>query len=107
SALAGHSAPYEYLGQRVISGHLATGTRITAPNTRGMPVGTVVTEVWTADDIGLPVLTIQKSPAGETIQKYENIHVGDPDTQVFTIPLGYTVSQRVPASATAPSRSPE
>lgn len=56
-----------------------------------------MTEVWTADEIGLPVLMTQTAPGAETTQKFENIQLGEPDPQLFVIPAGYNVQQATPA----------
>jgi hypothetical protein len=87
----------EALGQATISGQAATGTRITRSNPLGLKVGVIVTEVWTADEIGLPVLMTQTAPGAETTQKFENIQLGEPDPQLFVIPAGYNVQQATPA----------
>jgi hypothetical protein len=86
----------EDLGEATISGHLATGKRITTPNPTGLKLGVITTEVWTAADLGVAVLMTQRSPTGTTTQRFENIVLGDPDPQLFTIPAGYNVRQQEP-----------
>ncbi len=71
----------EVRGQLVINGHIAIGRRFVRANPSGFKIGTVTTEVWTAPDIGLPILIKQKSPTGENcsaIRKHLDWRPGQP-----------------------------
>jgi hypothetical protein len=88
----------EDLGEATLGGQRAFGRRVISPNPFGTKVGSVTTEVWTVPEIGLTVLMKQTSPAGETEQRYDNIRLGEPDSNLFVIPNNYSVRNSIPAT---------
>lgn len=91
----------EDLGTSVINGYSAHGRRITSPNPSGLKLGVVITEVWTSTELGLPLLMKQTSLAGETVQEFQNIQLGEPSADLFAVPPGYNVRQ----STAVPTKS--
>jgi hypothetical protein len=89
------------LGQQVIEGVTATGTRTTtviAAGTIGneQPI-TIVSEQWFSDDLGMLVLTRHNDPrVGETTYRLINISRNEPDRSLFQVPADYTVQDRPP-----------
>lgn len=87
----------EQLGTKVIEGFTVTGTR----RTNITPAGSVGNdqpivsslETWFSNDLQTYLLTIFKHPLiGESTHKLVNIHVGDPDPQLFQVPADYAVT---------------
>jgi hypothetical protein len=86
----------EDLGSQVVNGVSATGTRITAT----IPAGAMgnqqaiqsVREVWTATDLKIPVLVKATDPHGNTVAQVTNIVQGEPDSSLFQVPTGYTMT---------------
>jgi hypothetical protein len=86
------------LGDKTIGGVRVTGIRVE----HAMPVGrmgnekpiTVVAEQWFSTELGVMVLTTQKSSVGtETTTKLEQIVRTEPDASMFVVPPGYTVRE--------------
>ena len=82
---------FEDLGESVMGGFQVKGQRITAPNPTGLKLGMLVTEIWMAPELFLPIYSKQTLPEHQTVQEYMNIRLGEPDPVVFEIPTGYTV----------------
>jgi hypothetical protein len=77
------------LGEATVEGHPVRKKRIEpADNTshHGQK-----TEIWTATDIHMPVFVKATGPDRTTTREYRNIHVADPDPQVFEIPRDYRI----------------
>ena len=99
SASGGGKTARESLGQQLIEGVTAAGTRsITV-----IPAGAIgnaqeiriVSEQWFSPDLEVLVLTRHSDPrVGETIYRLTNIVRADPDPALFTVPADYTVKQR-------------
>jgi hypothetical protein len=88
----------ENLGLQTINGVAATGHRIT----RTIPAGAMgnaqpiqsVREVWTSNDLKVPVLVKTSDPRfGTTVTQLTNINRAEPDAALFQAPAGYTVRQ--------------
>src|SRR5262249_25622544 len=78
------------------NGIAATGTR----TTRTIPVGAigntqaiqVVREVWTSQDLKVPVMIKSSDPRfGDTTMQLTNIQQTNPDPSLFQVPANYTV----------------
>ena len=89
-------AQTENLGVQTINGIAATGTR----TTRTIPVGAigntqaiqVVREVWTSQDLKVPVMIKSSDPRfGDTTMQLTNIQQTNPDPSLFQVPANYTV----------------
>jgi hypothetical protein len=90
----------ESLGNQLIEGVNAEGTRMTAT----IPVGEignirpieVVEERWYSPDLKIMVLTRHNDPrSGETIYRLSNIKRAEPDRSLFEIPAGYRIAEGV------------
>jgi hypothetical protein len=90
----------EDLGQQVIEGVTATGTRTTTVIPAGamgneQPVR-IVSEQWFSPDLQLLVLTKYSDPrTGETTFRLSNIARGEPDRSLFVVPPDYTLKSSV------------
>jgi hypothetical protein len=89
------SADTTSLGQKVINGILATGTRIV----RVIPVGalgnekpiTSTLEEWKSAELGIPVqITETSSIGGQLTFNLQNVQRAEPDPSLFTVPSDYT-----------------
>jgi hypothetical protein len=86
----------ESLGERVIDGEKAAGTRTTitipvgqAGNDRAM---TIVTEAWTSVDLKVVVLSRHSDPRGGDVEyRLTKIRRGEPPADLFKVPAGYTI----------------
>lgn len=93
---AGASSPPEDLGEQVLEGVLAKGTRMTDT----IPAGTIgnerpieiVTERWYSEAIDAIVLHRYSDPRfGETTYRLVNVVLGDPSPDLFEVPQGYEI----------------
>jgi hypothetical protein len=93
---AGAYEPGEDLGEQVLEGLLAHGTRLTDT----IPAGTIgnerdieiVTERWYSEDIEAMVLQRFSDPRfGETVYRLVNVVRGDPSPDLFQVPQGYEI----------------
>ena len=88
----------EDLGQQMIEGVMATGTRTTTVIPTGaigneQPIR-IVSEQWFSPDLELLVLTRHSDPrTGDTTYRLTNIVRGDPDRALFEVPADYTVKE--------------
>jgi hypothetical protein len=86
----------ENLGLQTINGVAATGTRTTQTIPAGaigntQPIQTV-REVWTSQDLKIPVMIKTSDPRfGETVMQLTNILQTNPDPSLFQVPAGYTM----------------
>jgi hypothetical protein len=95
---AGTSSPAtkEDLGQRVIEGVTAKGTRATTVIPAGaigneLPI-TVTSEEWFSPDLKVLVMTKHADPrSGETTYRLTGITRGEPDPSLFELPAGVTI----------------
>ena len=99
AASGGGTTTREDLGQQMIEGVNATGTR----NTTVIPAGAIgnaqeiriVSEQWFSPDLEVLVMTRHNDPrVGETIYRLANIVRAEPDPALFTVPGDYTIKQR-------------
>jgi hypothetical protein len=102
----GSEATTEDLGEQVLEGVLARGTR----QTQTIPAGTIgneraieiVAEQWYSEDIEAIVLRRNSDPRfGETTYRLVNLVRSEPAPDLFTVPQGYEV-QSEPAFPSAP-----
>src|SRR6202040_1209763 len=88
----------ENLGVQTINGVQATGTRFTRTIPAGaegnsLPIVTVH-ETWTSDDLKVPVMVKTSDPRFGTSQtQLTNIVRAEPDSSLFQVPAGYTVTK--------------
>jgi hypothetical protein len=86
------------LGQKVVNGVTATGTRVVRTFPAGVlgnekPITSTVEE-WFSSDLGVPVQVTQKSSIGGEISlNLTQVVRGEPDSTLFAPPAGYTVHQ--------------
>lgn len=89
------SAETTSLGEKVVNGVLATGTRIV----RVIPVGalgnekpiTSTLEQWKSAELGIPVqITETSSIGGQLTYNLQDLVRAEPDPSLFTVPAGYT-----------------
>ena len=86
------------LGQKVVNGVTATGTRVVRTFPAGVlgnekPITSTVDE-WFSSDLGVPVQVTQKSSIGGEISlNLTQVVRGEPDSTLFAPPAGYTVHQ--------------
>jgi len=94
----GSQAQTENLGLQTINGIAATGSR----TTQTIPAGTIgntqpiqiVREVWTSQDLKIPVMIKTSDPRfGDTVMQLTNILQTSPDPSLFQVPAGYTVQR--------------
>ncbi|HET6853325.1 MAG TPA: hypothetical protein VFH46_13555 [Pyrinomonadaceae bacterium] len=93
-----HATERSSLGTRTIEGVVVTGKEFVSIIPANSRLGNrdaieVTFEVWTSDELQLPLLTIVKDPLnGERTQRYVNIQKGiEPDAALFRVPKGYNV----------------
>ncbi len=95
SARTESSSETTSLGQKVVNGVLANGTRIV----RTIPAGvlgnekpiTSTLERWISPDLQVPVQMTETSSIGGTVTyNLEQISRGDPDPALFVLPADYT-----------------
>ena len=92
--------PSEPLGERMIEGHKAVGTRTTITIPAGQ-VGndraiTVVGEQWVGVDLKVVLLSRHSDPrSGEVEYKLTKIKRGEPAADLFQVPVGYTIRDNV------------
>lgn len=86
------------LGTRTIEGVVVTGKEFVSIIPANSRLGNrepieVIFEIWTSDELQLPLLTIVKDPVnGDRTQRYVNIQKGiEPDSTLFRVPNGYNV----------------
>ena len=110
----GGSAPQaqvENLGLQTINGVAATGVRTTQTIPAGaigntQPIQTV-REVWTSQDLKIPVMIKTSDPRfGETVMQLTNIQQTNPDPALFQVPSGYTVQSGPPRMGGGRGRPP-
>jgi hypothetical protein len=86
----------EDLGEQILEGVLAKGTRMTDT----IPAGTIgnerpieiVTERWYSEDIDAMVLERFSDPrVGETTYRLVNVVLGEPSPDLFQVPQGYEI----------------
>lgn len=88
----------ESLGQQVIEGVLAEGSRSTLTIPAG-EIGNerdilVVSERWYSPELQMVVMTKHSDPRnGETIYRLTNINRAEPAKDLFEVPAGYTVTE--------------
>jgi hypothetical protein len=90
----------EDLGQQVVEGVMARGTRTTTTIPAG-EIGNVqpieiVSEQWFSDDLKVLVMTRHADPrTGVTTYKLINVSLADPARTLFEVPADYTVRDSV------------
>jgi hypothetical protein len=90
------NATTEVLGARDVNGLAAEGTRITVTIAAGAmgnekPMH-LVTERWVSTELRIPVLIIRRDPRlGDTTYRLTNVERGEPSSDLFEVPAGYTV----------------
>lgn len=91
------------LGTRTIEGIVVTGKEFVSIIPANSRLGNrepieVITEIWTSDELQLPLLTIVKDPLnGDRTQRYVNIQKGvEPDPALLRVPYGYNVVEAGP-----------
>jgi len=86
----------ETLGDQVIDGIHATGTRMTTTIPAGkmgneQPI-LVTSERWYSPELKATVMTRHSDPwAGELKTEFRNVNTAEPDPSLFTIPSDYKV----------------
>ena len=90
----------EDLGQQVIEGVMATGSRSTTVIPAGaignvQPIN-IVSEQWFADDLKVLVMTKHSDPrSGDTTYRLLNVVQGEPHRSLFEVPADYTLKDSV------------
>ena len=88
------SAETTSLGQQIVNGVTATGTRVV----RVIPVGvlgnekpiTSTVEEWKSAELGIPVrITAKSSVGGSLTYNLQELQRAEPDASLFTVPDGY------------------
>jgi hypothetical protein len=88
----------ESLGQQMMEGVMAEGTRTTTTIPAGtignaQPI-TIVSEQWFSTDLQVLVMTRHSDPrSGESTYRLTNIVRGEPDRSLFEVPADYTVKE--------------
>lgn len=99
------AATVEELGRKMIDGIEAEGKRyrIALPNPPQLPdapqtpqPAAMITEVWTAVQSQLPVLTRITGPFGEQLCRCRIVESMEPDPKLFQIPSDYTQVPEIP-----------
>jgi hypothetical protein len=89
----------ESLGQKMIEGVMADGTRTTTVIAAGaignaQPI-TIVSEQWFSEDLQVLVLTRHSDPrSGESTYRLTGIVRAEPDRSLFEVPPDYTVKEQ-------------
>jgi hypothetical protein len=95
-AQTGPNVKRETLAAQSLHGIAASGSRVT----RTIPAGTIgnsqaiesVREIWTADDLKVPLMIKVTDPRmGTTVTELTNINRSQPDPSLFQVPADYTV----------------
>lgn len=84
------------IGDKQIDGWRVTGRRWegdSKDNQWGRDAEGWTYEVWTANDLKLAVLFKYNTSLTETVQRFENIQMREPDPELFKIPKGYLVKK--------------
>jgi hypothetical protein len=90
------NANADNLGDQMIEGIHATGTRVTTVIPAGKmgnekPI-TVTSERWFSPELKVTVLTKHNDPwAGELKTELKNVNASEPDASLFTVPADYKV----------------
>ncbi len=90
----------EDLGQQVVEGVMARGTRTTTTIPAGgignvQPIE-IVSEQWFSDDLKVLVMTRHADPrTGQTVYKLTNVSLAEPVRTMFEVPADYTVRDSV------------
>jgi hypothetical protein len=105
------SADTTSLGDKIVNGVLATGTRIV----RVIPIGalgnekpiTSTLEEWKSAELGIPVqITETSSIGGRLTYNLQDVVRAEPDPSLFTVPAGYrTQDLMAPVAAASPATS--
>ena len=99
AASGGGTTTREDLGQQMIEGIAATGSR----STTVIPAGAIgnlqeikiISEQWFSPDLEVLVMTRHSDPrVGETVYRLTNIVRAQPDPALFTVPGDYTIRER-------------
>ena len=97
-AASGRGKPTkEELGEQMIEGVRATGTRTTTVIPAGSSIGNmneirIVSEQWFSPDLEVLVMTKHSDPrVGETVYRLTNIVRAQPDPNLFVLPGDYTL----------------
>jgi len=99
-ASGGGNSTTESLGQQIIDGVTADGTRTTTVIPAGgvgntQPI-TVLAEQWFSPDLQVLLMTRHSDPrTGETNYRLTNIVRGEPDRSLFEVPADYTIKTNV------------
>jgi hypothetical protein len=95
-AADGPAPTTENLGDEVIDGIHATGTRVTTTIPAGkmgneQPI-LVTSESWYSPELKATVMTKHSDPwAGELKTQFTNVNTAEPDASLFTVPSDYKV----------------
>ena len=99
-ASGGGKTTTESLGQQIIEGVMAEGTRTTTVIPAGgvgnaQPM-TVLAEQWFSPDLQILLMTRHSDPrTGETVYRLTNVVRGEPERSLFEVPADYTVKTNV------------
>ncbi len=100
TAMAGVEGKKEDLGQQMVEGVLATGSRTTTT----IPAGSIgnakpiviVSEQWFSDDLKVLISTKHSDPrSGETTYRLTNVIQGEPHRSLFEVPSDYALQDSV------------
>ena len=97
AASGGGKPTKEELGDQMIEGVRATGTRTTTVIPAGSSIGNmneirIVSEQWFSPDLEVLVMTKHSDPrVGETVYRLTNIVRAQPDPNLFVLPGDYTL----------------
>ena len=97
-AAAGPGPVKEELGQQMIEGVMAEGSRTTTTIAAGT-IGNaqaikIVSEQWFSPDLQVLIMTRHSDPrSGETVYKLTNIIRGEQDRSLFEVPADYTIQE--------------
>jgi hypothetical protein len=107
TASGGGNSTTENLGQQMMEGVMAEGTRTTTVVPAGavgnaQPI-TIVSEQWFSPDLQLLVMTRHSDPrSGESTYRLTNIVRGEPDRSLFEVPADYTIKEPAALKRQAP-----
>ena len=99
-ASGGGNTTTESLGQQIMEGVMAEGTRTTTVIPAGgvgnvQPI-TVLSEQWFSLDLQVLLMTRHSDPrTGETTYRLTNVVRGEPDRSLFEVPADYTIKSNV------------